>query len=95
MLGLEEDERGALCWRRLLSRGLISAEAGRSGVSARKEWEVGPCCMGEGAGGAKGEGPCSAAFEVIAFCCRAQLSPQDNNMYYTYYVLVACKLHYK
>lgn len=69
MLGLEEAERGALRGRWPLSRGLVTVGAGRSGVSASEEWTEGPCCMGEGAGGARGEGPCSAAaFDIAAEC---------------------------
>lgn len=66
MQGLEEAELAALRPRCLLSR-LTTVVAGRSGVSANEEWMEGPYCMGEGAGGAKGEGSCSAAFEFIAF----------------------------
>lgn len=51
---------------------------------------MGPCCMGEGAGGAKGDGPCSAASEVIVHLLSG---PLKDNMYY--YVLFRCKLHYK
>ena len=38
---------------------------------------AGPYCMGEGAGGAKGDGSCSAAFESICICCAAVVFPPN------------------
>ena len=66
--GVEEVELAALAPRCLLSLGANALVVGRSGVRASEEWLEGPYCMGEGAGGAMGDGLHSAAF----ICCNAR-----------------------
>ena len=70
VLGLEEAELSALPLRCFLSLGPNTWMAGRSGVRASDEWLEGPRCMGDGAGGAKGDGLYSAAF-IAALLSRA------------------------